>query len=117
MLSAAELVFALDKCDLVITNTRVGGTPGVEFVHVLRTRPPNLPIMYIANIDRSTPAIEDRLPRNVPIIREPFTGEQLRALVTSLLEGEPGYWTLGDEGVPGQWFSSTIPSSPWSSTR
>ena len=95
MLSATELAFALDEVHLVITNTRVNGTPGIEFVSVLRTRLPALPILYIANIDRSTPAIEARLPRNVPIIREPFTAEQLQTLVTSLLEGEPDLLDIG----------------------
>ncbi len=95
MLSATELTFALDEVHLVITNTRVNGTPGIEFVSVLRSRLPALPIMYIANIDRSTPAIEARLPRNVPIIREPFTADQLRALVASLLEGEPDLLDIG----------------------
>jgi hypothetical protein len=58
-------------------------------VYLLRQRLPNLPIMYIANVDRSTPAIEGKLPRNVPIIREPFTAAALRALVGPLLTPEP----------------------------
>jgi DNA-binding NtrC family response regulator len=84
-LSATELAFAIDEVALVITNTRVTGMPGVDLVHLLRSRLPNMPILYIANIDRSTPAIEDRLPRNVPILREPFTADQLREVVGSLL--------------------------------
>lgn len=95
MLSATQLAFAIDKVHLVITNTKVGGAPGIEFVNVLRTRLPALPILYIANMDRSTPAIEARLPRNVPILREPFTAEQLRTLVTSPLEGEPDLLDIG----------------------
>jgi DNA-binding response OmpR family regulator len=91
-LAATELAFALDEVHLVITNTRVSGTPGVELVYMLRTRLPNLPIMYLANIDRSTPAIEAKLPRDVPILREPFTAEELRAVVAGLLAGEP--WRL-----------------------
>jgi DNA-binding NtrC family response regulator len=87
-LSATELAFALDNVHLVITNTRVGGLPGIELVYHLRTRLPNLPIIYIANIDRSTPAIEAKLPRDVPVIREPFTADQLRELVGSLLAGK-----------------------------
>ena len=59
--------------------------PGVELVYQLRTQMPSLPMMYIANIDRSTPAIESKLPRNVPIIREPFTADELRAMVGPLL--------------------------------
>jgi hypothetical protein len=41
--------------------------------------------MYLANIDRSTPAIEARLPGDVPILREPFTADQLLAVVGRLL--------------------------------
>jgi two-component system, OmpR family, response regulator len=90
-LSATELAFTLgDAVDLVISNTRVKGTPGIELIYLIRSRLANLPIMYIANIDRSTPAIEAKLPRNVPILREPFTAEELRARVGSLLAGEPG---------------------------
>jgi hypothetical protein len=95
MLSATELTFAIDKVHLVITNTKVSGSPGLELVNLLRDRLPALPILYIANIDRSTPGIEARLPRNVPILREPFTAEQLRTLVTSLLAGEPDLLDIG----------------------
>ena len=94
-LSATELAFAIDEVHLVITNTRVSGTPGIELVYLLRSRLPNLPVMYIANIDRSTPAIEAKLPRDVPILREPFTADQLRELVGSLLTGKPGLLDLG----------------------
>ena len=97
-LSATELAFALEEVDLVITNTRVGGMPGIQLVYELRTRLPRLPIMYIANIDRSTPAIEDKLPRDVPIIREPFTADQLRAVVGPLLARNPGILDIGGQG-------------------
>ena len=89
-LSAAELAFAIDAVDLVITNTRVSGLPGVELIYTLRGRLPDLPILYIANVDRSTPAIEAKLPRDVPILREPFTADQLRAAVDGLLARDPG---------------------------
>lgn len=95
-LSAAELAFAIDVVHLVITNTRVSGLPGVELIYTLRGRLPELPILYLANIDRSTPAIEAKLPRDVPILREPFTADQLRAAVDGLLAREPG---LGAEQV------------------
>ena len=91
--SAAELAFTLgDAVDLVISNTRVKGTPGIELIYLLRSQMPDLPIMYIANIDRSTPAIEARLPRDVPVLREPFTEDQLRRQVRKLLVGRP--WAL-----------------------
>jgi DNA-binding NarL/FixJ family response regulator len=87
-LSAVELAFALSEVHLVISNTRVNGLPGIELIYLLRERLPELAIMYIANIDRSTPAIEAQLPANVPILREPFTADELRALVSSLLSGK-----------------------------
>jgi len=89
-LSATELTFALDAVDLVITNTRVSGLPGVQLVYELRDRLPHLPMLYIANIDRSTPAIEAKLPRDVPVLREPFTPKDLRGHVNGLLAGERG---------------------------
>jgi two-component system, OmpR family, response regulator len=86
-LSATELAFALDECHLVITNTRVGGIPGIDLVYLLRSRLPNLPILYLANLERSTPAIEAQLPSDVPVVREPFTAEELRDVVNGLLAG------------------------------
>jgi DNA-binding NtrC family response regulator len=87
-LSAIELAFALDEVHLVITNTRVNSLPGIELVQLLRKRLPELPFLYIANIDRSTPAIEAQLPADVPILREPFTAEEVRAVVASLLSAK-----------------------------
>lgn len=80
-LSAVQLAFSLDRCDLLISNTRVEGAPGVELISELRRRLPDLPILYMANIGRSTPEMEAQLPPGVPIIREPFTVEELRAAV------------------------------------
>ena len=54
--------------------------PGVELIHELRTRLPHLPILYMANVGRSTPELEAQLPPGVPIIREPFTAEELGAV-------------------------------------
>ena len=89
-LSAIQLAFSMDEVHLVITNTRVSGVPGIELVSQLRSRLPQLPVMYLANLDRSTPAIEAHLPRNVPILREPFTAEELRDMVRGLLTASPG---------------------------
>lgn len=87
-LSATELAFAIDDVDLVITNTRVNGVPGVALIHTLRERRPELPILYIANNGRSTPAMEAQLPANVPILRDPFSAQQLRAVVGQLISGK-----------------------------
>jgi CheY-like chemotaxis protein len=89
-LSAVQLAFSLDRCDLLISNTRVEGVPGIELIHQLRARLPDLPILYIANLGRSKPELEAQLPHDVPIIREPFTAEELRAAVRPFLpDGQP----------------------------
>ena len=58
--SAVQLVYSMRKCDLVISNTKVDGMPGIELIRQLRHDRPTQPIAYIANIGRSTPEIEDR---------------------------------------------------------
>src|SRR3954451_9323440 len=99
-LSATQLAAALqDHCDLLISNTKVVGADGVELIRLLREKLPKLPILYIANIGRSTPELEARLPADVPILREPFTAEQLRAAAGALLErGSP--LRQDSEGIP-----------------
>jgi DNA-binding response OmpR family regulator len=87
-LSATQLAIALQHCDLVISNTKVVGADGVVLIQQLRGKRPELPILYIANIGRSTPEVEAKLPPNVPIIREPFTAEELRGAIQSLLDGK-----------------------------
>ena len=87
-LSATQLASALQElCDLLITNTRVGGADGVDLIRRLRGKAPKLPVLYLANTGRSTPEMEARLPPDIPILREPFTDERLRAAVESLLDG------------------------------
>ncbi len=88
--SAVELVYAMRKCDLVISNTKVDGMPGIDLIRQLRHDRPTQPIAYIANIGRSTPEAEAQLPADVPILREPFTAEELRAAIAPLLDGTAG---------------------------
>jgi two-component system, OmpR family, response regulator len=84
-LSATQLALGLKTCDLVISNTRVGGVAGLDLIHELRAHLPKLPVIYLANRERSTPELERRLPPDVPILREPFTAEELCAVVQPLL--------------------------------
>jgi DNA-binding response OmpR family regulator len=84
-LSALQLALNLKICDLVISNTRVGGAPGVDLIRELRTRLPHIGILYIASPERSTPELEAQLPDGVPILREPFTAEELRSSIRFLL--------------------------------
>ena len=83
--SALQLVLGLKVCDLLISNTRVGGVVGIDLIHELREHLPRLAVLYLANTGRSTPELEARLPRNIPILREPFSPIQLRAAVRYLL--------------------------------
>ena len=87
VMSATQLAFAVNPCDLVISNTKVTGADGIELMVYLRTRRPDIPIIYLANKDRCTPELEAQLPANIPILREPFTAEQPRELVASALDG------------------------------
>jgi DNA-binding NtrC family response regulator len=89
VLSATQLAMGLESCDLVISNTKVQGADGVELMLYLRKRQPDLPIIYLANVGRSTPEVEAQLPPDVPILREPFTAEKLRGTVKSMLEKKP----------------------------
>jgi two-component system, cell cycle sensor histidine kinase and response regulator CckA len=86
VLAATQLAFALNPCDLVLSNTRVEGADGVELVVQLRRKRPQVPIIYLANNGRSTGEIERQLPADVSILREPFTAEKLRAAVNAMLD-------------------------------
>ncbi len=83
--SATELALGLKSCDLVISNSRVGGRAGVDLITDLRERLPWLSILYLANDGRSTPDLERKLPADVPILREPFTSAALLSAVRPLL--------------------------------
>jgi DNA-binding response OmpR family regulator len=85
-LSAVQLVDALDECHLLLSDMRgVDGIAALDLLAELRRRRPAFPIVYIANVGRSTPELEAQLPAGVPILREPFTADELRALTRALL--------------------------------
>ena len=86
VLSATQLAIGLETCHLLISNTKVQGADGVELMLYLRKRKPSLPIIYLANIGRSTPEMEAQLPPDIPILREPFTPEDLRGTVQAMLD-------------------------------
>ena len=86
--SAVELAVTLKACDLVISNTRVAGAPGIDLILELRAMLPSLPFLYMASPEGSTPELEAQLPPGTPILREPFTAAELRAAVNGLLSGQ-----------------------------
>jgi hypothetical protein len=61
--------------------------PGIDLIRQLRHDRPTQRIAYIAKVGRSTPEIEAQLPPDVPILREPVYGGELRATVAPLLNG------------------------------
>jgi CheY-like chemotaxis protein len=83
-LAALELVGALRNIDLLITNTRMPGLNGPELIREVRKAFPHLPIIYVKNREAGD-GIPEGLPDDVPILPEPFTGEQLLAAVQPLL--------------------------------
>lgn len=85
--SAVQIALGLKLCDLLISNSRVGGQAGVDLIIDLRERLPWISILYLANEARSSPDLERRLPADVPILREPFTREDLLSIVRPLLRG------------------------------
>ena len=87
VLSAVQLANELPTIDLVISNTKVQGIDGAGLIQRLRKGKPELPVIYLANTGRSTPEAEAALPADVPILREPFTPEKLRAAVNAKLNG------------------------------
>lgn len=58
---------------------------GLDLIHELRQRLPTLAILYFANRGRSTVELEAQLPWDVPVLREPFTDQELRVAVRPLL--------------------------------
>ena len=87
--TALSLALGLKVCDLVISNTRVGGIAGPDLVDELRLHLPDPAIVYLADRGQSQLELEGRLPDDVPILREPFTATQLRAVVASVLGLRP----------------------------
>ncbi|HUF35514.1 MAG TPA: hypothetical protein VMN37_06165 [Gemmatimonadales bacterium] len=59
-LSAVQLALGLRVCDLVNTNTRVGGMVGLDLIHDLRARLPRLPILYLDNPSRPATEVAGR---------------------------------------------------------
>ena len=83
--AAYELTLGLRDIDLLITNTQMPGINGPDLIRYVRAKLPTLPILYIQN-EEQPPQVPPGLPANVPILREPFTAEQLLAAVRPLLQ-------------------------------
>jgi|1186.fasta_scaffold38372_4 CheY-like chemotaxis protein len=82
--AALELTLALQRVDLLITDTRTPGMQGPELIQAVRERLPTLPVLYIKNLE-SPGGAQKNLPPDVPVLAEPFTSGQLLAAVRPLL--------------------------------
>jgi DNA-binding response OmpR family regulator len=74
--------------DLLITNTRLADLTSPELIRAVRRHKPRLPVLHIGEpLSGDDPALAD-----VPTLREPFTADELLALVHAVFrsEGEPG---------------------------
>jgi hypothetical protein len=71
-----------------MSDTKVVGADGVALIRHLRQARPDLPIIHLANIGRSTPELEAQLPAGIPILWEPFTAEDVRTAIRPLLNGK-----------------------------
>ena len=83
-MAALELTLALQRVDLLITDTHMPGLQGPDLIRAVRDRRPTLPILYVKNLE-SPDGAEKRLPPDVPVLAEPFTPEQLLAAIRPLL--------------------------------
>lgn len=82
---SATADFELRGCHLFIIGAGSDGVPSIELIQELRDRLPALAILCLADRVWSTPDLESQLPSEVPVLREPFTAEKLRAAVRPLL--------------------------------
>jgi DNA-binding response OmpR family regulator len=85
-LAAFQLTLALrGNIDLLITDTHMPGLHGPALIRQVRAEMPKLPILYLENSEREQDTVPDGLPADVPILREPFTVQQLLDAVQRLL--------------------------------
>lgn len=83
--SACELALIVPQVDLLVTNTRIGGTTGRELIRRVLSEKPDLPILHIG-VALPNP---DGLLDGVPSLEEPFTAEQLLTKARNLITRQP----------------------------
>lgn len=79
-LAARDLALSLKQINLLITDTNTPGLRGPELVRELRGSKPELPTLYIKNLE-SPVNPPGALPPDVGTLAEPFTAEQFLAAV------------------------------------
>ena len=76
---------ALRECHLLITASSIRGAAWTDLHDELRARRPKLALLCITDASWTPPARTPRSRPAVPTLREPFTAEELRAVVRPLL--------------------------------
>lgn len=78
--AGCQLALAIDRLDLLITNTRLSNLTAVELIREVRRVKPALRILHVGEPLPDEPAMSD-----VPSLREPFTADALLREVSRLL--------------------------------
>jgi DNA-binding NtrC family response regulator len=85
--SAAEALAQLDGIDLLLTDLTRPGKPGAEAIARARAARPGLPVLVIAGL-ALTAEVGALRAGGIPILRKPFTADQLGFAIEKLLKGE-----------------------------
>jgi len=73
-----------DRIDLLLTDLTKPGKPGAELVERARAARPNLPVLVITGL-ALLPEVRALRARGIPILRKPFTADQLGHAIETLL--------------------------------
>jgi DNA-binding NtrC family response regulator len=88
--SARDGLDRLDECpgvSLVISDVRMPGVDGFDFIRVVKHRFPALPALLTTGLPITD---EDVIPHGAVILQKPFDGDQLREAVAKQLQICPG---------------------------
>jgi two-component system, cell cycle sensor histidine kinase and response regulator CckA len=77
----------LDRVDLLLTDQTRPGKPGAELIARARAMRPELPVLVITGLALS-PEVMALRACGIPILRKPFTADQLGLAIETLLKGE-----------------------------
>jgi two-component system C4-dicarboxylate transport response regulator DctD len=83
----ADALAQLDRVDLLLTDLTRPGKPGAGLIARARAVRPELPVLVITGLALS-PEVMALRARGIPILRTPFTADQLGLAIEALLKGE-----------------------------
>ena len=84
---AAEALPHLAGVDLLLTDLTRPGKPGAALIERAQTTRPGLPVLVITGLALSPEVVAMRA-RGIPILRKPFTADELGLAIHTLLKGE-----------------------------